>query len=688
MPFACIFVSDFPVEAVLCAEPGLRSHPVAVLEGKAPLQKIFALNRNARAMGLEPGMTRLQVEHCAGLALRPRSVVQESAAHDALLACAQGFSPRVEDAAADTLLLDLAGLESLFGSPDAIAQALALRVSESGMEAHVAVAANADTAVIAARGFPGVNIIAQGEEAERLGNLPVEVLFVGGVPQRLKSSSSGQADRRAESVDVRNQSSLRDSGSCPVFPGAEAPGYYRDAPPGLISQTSIALNPPELRSHAHTERAGPSYASGVQRGLKAGLFRQRCGEDRETEQLLETFERWGVRNLNDLAALPEVALSERLGQEGVFLQQLARGAISRGLFAVEELPVFEKEVELEHPLVLLEPLAFLLSQLLEEICARLEAYAFATQELTLLLELGDTYFDDAETERVEASRRHFTRTLNLPVPLLDARVFLKLLQLDLNANPPGAPIRKIYLAAKPVRPRAAQGGLFLPPAPEPEKLELTLARIAGIVGERKLGSVELLDTYRREGFRMRRFAPREPQEAKDKGEEDALALRYCRAGLSHDAASRLSSEERFTSSAKARVDSRLGGTSETRALPGASHMQNFPPVAEAEFTAQTQACHSVCGLVTALRIFRPPVRATITIREGKPDHIVCPKREVIQGAILWTAGPWRSSGDWWEREGWTRDEWDIAVQEKSGIAMYRLVRDLLGGQWVVEGVYD
>src|SRR6202011_3680904 len=89
--------------------------------------------------------------------------------------------------------------------------------------------------------------------------------------------------------------------------------------------------------------------------------------------------------------------------------------------------------------------------------------------------------------------------------LLDAKIFLKLLQLDLKAHPPGAPILKIYLSAEPARPRAAQGGLFLPPSPEPEKLELTLARIAGIVGENQVGSLELLDTHRPEGFRMRRF---------------------------------------------------------------------------------------------------------------------------------------------------------------------------------------
>ena len=55
---------------------------------------------------------------------------------------------------------------------------------------------------------------------------------------------------------------------------------------------------------------------------------------------------------------------------------------------------------------------------------------------------------------------------------------------------------KIHLSANRARPRALQSGLFQPIFPEPEKLELTLARIAGIVGEGRVGSVEPLDTHR------------------------------------------------------------------------------------------------------------------------------------------------------------------------------------------------
>jgi protein ImuB len=548
MPFACIFVPDFPVEALFRAEPELRSQSVVVLEGKAPLQKVFALNEHARRAGVEPGMTKLQVEACAGLALRTRSSLQEAVAHAALLDCAQSFSSRVEDVGCDTILLDLGGLESLFGSLSKIARDVTRRAFALGLKANVAVASNPDTPALAARGFRGETVIPAGKESEQLGSLLVQVL--------LESFCDAQ----------------------------------------------------------------------------------------EIEQFSETFSRWGVRNLRALAALPDVAISERLGQKGVRLQQLARGKTFRTLVPVEPPLVFEEAIELEYPLVLLEPLAFLLGRLLEQLCARLSTHALATQELRLRLKLEQGCHAEeiieptahVETDaparrgRVQArqpyceseSRKIFQRTLRLPIPMRDAKTFLKLLQLDLKAHPPGAPILNIYLSAEPARPRAAQGGLFLPPSPEPEKLELTLARIAGIVGENQVGSLELLDTHRPEGFRMKRFAPEMPRESVSRKE-----------------------------------DKPAGNQEKANA-------------------------------VTALRIFRPPLRAAVTLRDGGPSRLACSGHRPIQGEIVWAAGPWRSSGDWWDQEGWARDEWDIAMPEETGIALYRLVRDLLSGGWYVEGTYD
>ncbi len=535
MPFACIYVPNFSVAAVLRAEPELKTHAVAILEGKPPLETIIAVNENAVRMGIAPGMTKSQAELCAELTLRPRSPLQESATHAALLDCAQSFSPCVEDAARDTVLIDLAGMESLLGSLPDISSALCDRATTLGLKASIAIASNPDAALLAARGLcsagtiarVGVTVIPAGKEAEQLGLLPVEVLF------------AGQIDGDKKQIATR---------------------------------------------------------------------------------LLETLDRWGIRNLRGLAALPEISLSERLGQEGLRLQQLARGAASRTLVPVEEPLIFEEAIELEHPIVLLEPLAFLLNRLLDQLCARLGSRALSTQELRLTLDL-ETF--SSRNQQSKISNQQFVRTLRLPLPMLDAKIFLKLLQLDLQAHPPGAPIMKIHLAFEAARPRSAQGGLFLPPSPEPEKLELTLARIAGMVGEHKVGALELLDTHHPEGFRMRRFVTESPQKT-----------------------------PREKTSA-----------------------------ADSDSTKEKSA-------VTALRRFRPPLRADVTLENGQPMSVTCPKKKEVQGDVLWKAGPWRFSGDWWEREAWSRDEWDLALRNETSVSFYRVVRDLLTGRWFVEGTYD
>jgi len=58
------------------------------------------------------------------------------------------------------------GLERIYGLPQDIASALARRAAECGVQASVAIAANPDAAVHAARGFAGVNVIPYGDEAK------------------------------------------------------------------------------------------------------------------------------------------------------------------------------------------------------------------------------------------------------------------------------------------------------------------------------------------------------------------------------------------------------------------------------------------------------------------------------------------------------------------------------------------
>ena len=64
---------------------------------------------------------------------------------------------------------------------------------------------------------------------------------------------------------------------------------------------------------------------------------------------------------------------------------------------------------------------------------------------------------------------------------------------------------QVTLTAEPVAPRKIQEHLFRPRTPEPEKLELTLARIGNIVGQENIGTPSLVDSHRPDAFRIRPF---------------------------------------------------------------------------------------------------------------------------------------------------------------------------------------
>jgi protein ImuB len=207
-----------------------------------------------------------------------------------------------------------------------------------------------------------------------------------------------------------------------------------------------------------------------------------------TDELAQVLETWGIYTFEQLAQLPEIGIAERFGSAGVYLQRLARNAIHRPLKIFQPETTYEDRTPLDHPVSLLEPLLFLIARLLNDQCARLVSNAMAANEVTIRLDLEDS------TEHI--------RTLRLPVPMRESKSLLKLLQMDLEAHPPPAPTISLSLSIKPVHPRTVQTGIFLPVTPAPDKLELTLARIRGIVGENNVGIPQLLNTHHPHPFRF------------------------------------------------------------------------------------------------------------------------------------------------------------------------------------------
>jgi protein ImuB len=510
--FACIYISEFLLQAVARAEPGLRGDRVALalLSGKAPLWSVVAANGDAQRAGVQLGMTKAQVAEFCGVEVRHRSEAQERATHAALMDVAWSISPRVEDTAPDAIVVDLEGLFSLLGSEEEIARVLMERVERIGVVPNIGIASNIEAAILAARGFSGIAILPAGEESARLGKLPVRTL----------------------SSDA---------------------------------------------------------------------------------EILETLDRWGIETLRALAALPVLQLSERLGQRGVTLHELARGARVRALVLAQASLTFEEEMELDETVEELEPLSFLLGRLLDQVCARLESRALAVQTIRVWFELEPSFEKDVQSlndeSRKKTASKEFAKVLTLPVAMRDAKVLLKLLRLSLQSDPPKSPIQKIRMAADAAAPRVAQSGLFVPRGPDPEKLELTVARLAKLVGESNVGVAELIDTHRADNFRVARWTC-----GAIAGEEDSRGL-----------------------GRKENRKKNAGGT-------------------EVE-QAQADAKVSAAGF----RMLRPPLVATVeveAVHERRPLRV---SFSGMRGDVIAASGPWRSSGEWWQEDGWDHDEWDLAI---------------------------
>ena len=176
MAFASIFVPNFMVQAVARLEPGLRRRALVLLEGTASTRSVIALNAAAEQMGVRLGMTKSQAQQFGEMEVRERSPAAEKSAHAALLDLGWSVSPRVEDAAADIIVLDLAGLASLFGAEEAIAAKLAEGAARLGFTTQIATAANLDAAILASRAFAGITVIPAGEEAAVMGKVPIGAL--------------------------------------------------------------------------------------------------------------------------------------------------------------------------------------------------------------------------------------------------------------------------------------------------------------------------------------------------------------------------------------------------------------------------------------------------------------------------------------------------------------------------------
>ena len=480
---------------------------------------------------------------------------------------------------------------------------------------------------------------------------------VGGLGQRINVSLAGNPDAAILAARFLK-------GITFITPGEELTALG-DLPIDRLLISKSQPTPKFKVQNPSSEVSSPKsqVSSANKQTLDIGLWTL---DVRLAEEILETFRLWGVRTFRDLAELPTIGIAERLGQTGVKLQQLAAGKTERHLQLKQPAPSFENMIELEYPVTELEPLSFIFARLLNQLCASLFAYALATNELQVHLKLEDGTSHE--------------RTLSLPTPLRDHKTFLKLLLLDTEAHPPQQGVVAVAIACEPVKPRVLQSGLFIPQAPEPAKLELTLARLAKLVGAKNVGSPEVIDTHRPDAFQVKKFEV--ATERKTRRRRDGEK------GIRGDGETGRQGEGE--TGRQGEGEKGRQGDGEMRGNGDDHH-----PLSVSPRLPLTASLHAPVSL--GFRMFRPPLRAMVDASRGYPQQISAwgPNRSVY-GKVVRLSGPWRKTGDWWRVDCWARDEWDVAVEQsgaatgghKSTQVLYRIYRELHSGAWFVEGSYD
>jgi protein ImuB len=213
-----------------------------------------------------------------------------------------------------------------------------------------------------------------------------------------------------------------------------------------------------------------------------------------------TLRRWGIGSIGELADLPESEVASRLGELGRELHHAARGIDPRPLIPRPVPPDFREGMELEWPLVALEPFLFIANAALDRLSQRMEVQGFACKRLELTLALEPDGF--------------YARAIDLPAPTRDVKTMLTLLRLDLEKNPPGAPVVGFSLVAHPDRPRRAQLTLFGPTALSPEKLATTIARLVALLGDNRVGMAMAVDGHLPERYELADYAPPPPPQTR------------------------------------------------------------------------------------------------------------------------------------------------------------------------------
>ena len=225
--------------------------------------------------------------------------------------------------------------------------------------------------------------------------------------------------------------------------------------------------------------------------ITARLSGLRAPSSQQIANLLAILHSWGIHTLGQLAALDKEELRTRLGGEAVRLWERANGTATRLLKFVQPPESFDESFEFDHEIETAEPLLFILRRFLEQLALRLSSIYLVTRELTLTITFS--------------SKGSYERVFKIPQPTNDVDLLFRILQTHLENFKSEHAIVAVGLRAEPSRSASQQFGLFETALRNPHQLYETLARLAALVGNDRVGTPVLEETHRPDAFRMENF---------------------------------------------------------------------------------------------------------------------------------------------------------------------------------------
>jgi protein ImuB len=346
---------------------------------------------------------------------------------------------------------------------------------------------------------------------------------------------------------------------------------------------------------------------------------------------LETFGRWGLSTLGDVAALTPADLHARLGPAGLVLHRITCGRDDGPLVPHVDAARFEASMDLEWPIDALEPLSFVLARLLDPLSAALEQADRSAAAIVLSLTL--------------VTRVVVTRRLELPAPIRDARTFRTLLVLHLESQPIAEAIDRVSVLLEPTPARIIQYSLLERAVPSPETLSTLVARLEAVMGAGRVGAPALVDSHEPGAFELRPFRV----EARDQ-----------RSGIRK----RLASDPRPPASILRRFR-----------LPVAARvaMEHGRP-ARVTTARRNLSGGRVIDCAGPWRSSGGWWRSAVRAGDVKTDAATTAP-SVSEARQVLGVGP---------QHKWNKDEWDVALPD----GVYRIYRDRDSNQWFLEGILD